>query len=89
MPTIVEAGIPNFSIYGWFAFFAPAKTPAAIVERLDREITAVLKRPEIQPQFDKIGLEIGGLSRHELPAFLKGQMTSWDAAARSAGLPKQ
>jgi tripartite-type tricarboxylate transporter receptor subunit TctC len=89
VPTIVEAGVPNFSIYGWFAFLAPAKTPAAVVERLDREITAVLKRPEIQPQFDKIGLETGGPSRQELPAFIKEQIASWSAAARSAGMQPQ
>ncbi|MDB5865361.1 MAG: hypothetical protein JWO70_3167 [Betaproteobacteria bacterium] len=89
VPTIVEAGVPNFSIYGWFAFLAPAKTPAAIVERLDREITAVLRRPEIQPQFEKIGLETGGPSRQELPAFMKEQIASWTAAARSAGMQAQ
>jgi tripartite-type tricarboxylate transporter receptor subunit TctC len=89
VPTIVEAGVPNFSIYGWFAFLAPAKTPAAIVERLDREITAVLKRPEIQPQFEKIGLETGGPSRQDLPAFMKEQIASWTAAARSAGMQPQ
>jgi tripartite-type tricarboxylate transporter receptor subunit TctC len=89
VPTIVEAGVPNFSIYGWFAFLAPAKTPAAIVERLDREITAVLKRPELQPQLEKIGLETGGPSRQELPAFMKEQIASWTAAARSAGMQAQ
>ena len=89
IPTIVEAGVPDFTIYGWFAFLAPAKTPAPVVERLDREITAVLKRPEIQPQFDKIGLEVGGPTRQELPAFMKEQIVSWTAAARSAGIQPQ
>lgn len=89
VPTIVEAGIPNFSIFGWFAFFAPAKTPAPVVVRLEREISAVLKRPEVQAQFDKIGLETGGPSRQELPAFVKGQLSSWAAAARDAGMPLQ
>ena len=89
VPTIVEAGVPNFSIYGWFAFFAPTRTPAGIVERLDREINTVLKRPEIQAQFEKIGLETGGPSRQELPAFVKDQIVSWDAAARAAGIQRQ
>ncbi len=89
VPTIVEAGIPNFTIFGWQAFFAPAKTPASIVERLEREINAVLKRPEVQAQFDKIGLETGGPSRQELPAFVKEQLVSWAAAARDAGMPLQ
>lgn len=89
VPTIVEAGIPNFSIFGWQAFFAPAKTPASIVERLEREINTVLKLPEIQAQFDKIGLETGGPSRQELPAFVKEQLGSWAAAARDAGIQPQ
>lgn len=89
VPTIVEAGIPNFSIYGWFALFAPSKTPTAIVERLDREVTAVLKRPETQEQFGKIGFEVGNLPRKELPAFVKDQMISWAAAAREAGIQPQ
>ena len=90
VPTIVEAGIPNFSIYGWFAYFAPAKTPEAVVIRLEREINVVLKRPETQDQFDKIGLETGGgPSRQELPAFVKEQMRSWAAAAREAGIQPQ
>jgi tripartite-type tricarboxylate transporter receptor subunit TctC len=89
VPTIVEAGVPNFSIYGWFAFLAPTKTPQAVVERLDREIGAVLKRPDIQPQFDKIGLELGGPTRQELPAFLRDQIVSWAAAAKASGMQPQ
>ena len=89
VPTIVEAGIPNFSIFGWFALFAPAKTPATIVERLEREVNVVLKRPDIQDQFQKIGLETGGPSRQELPAFIKEQLVSWAAAARDAGMQPQ
>ena len=89
VPTIVEAGIPNFSIFGWFALFAPAKTPVAIVERLEREVNVVLKRPDIQDQFQKIGLETGGPSRQELPAFIKEQLVSWAAAARDAGMQPQ
>ena len=89
VPTIVEAGIPKFSIFGWQAFFAPAKTPAAVVERLDREINAVLKQPDVQARFEKIGLETGGPSRRELPTFVKEQVSSWAAAARDAGIQKQ
>jgi tripartite-type tricarboxylate transporter receptor subunit TctC len=89
VPTIVEAGIPNFSIYGWFAFFAPAKTPLPIVQRLEGEINSVLKKPDLQAQFDKIGLETGGPSRQELTVFVKDQITSWTKAARDAGMPQQ
>ena len=90
VPTIVEAGIANFSIYGWFALFAPAKTPTAVIDRLDRDVNAILKRADIQDQFNKIGFEMGGpTSRPELAAFVKEQLGAWDAAAREAGIEKQ
>ena len=89
VPTMVEQGFPNFSIYGWFALFAPSKTPLAVIERLDRELTAVLKRPETQDQFGKIGFEVGNMPRQEVPAFVKDQLSSWAAAAREAGIERQ
>ncbi len=89
VPTMVEQGFPNFSIYGWFALFAPSKTPAAVVERLDREVMAVLKRPETQDQFGRIGFEVGNMPRQEVPAFVKDQLASWAAAAREAGIQPQ
>lgn len=89
VPTTVEQGFPNFSIYGWFALFAPSKKPAAVVERLDREVTAVLKRPETQDQFGRIGFEVGNMPRQEVPAFVKDQLNSWAAAAREAGIQPQ
>ncbi len=89
VPTMVEQGVPNFSIYGWFALFAPSKTPAAIVERLDREVSAVLKRPETAEQFGKIGFEVGNMPRKDVSTFVKEQMLSWAAAAREAGMQPQ
>jgi tripartite-type tricarboxylate transporter receptor subunit TctC len=89
IPTLVEAGIPNFSIYGWNALFAPAKTPAAIVSRLENEVNTILKRADTQEQLGKIGFETGGPSGPELPAFVKAQLVSWAAAARDAGIQPQ
>lgn len=89
IPTMVEAGVPNFSIYSWFALFGPAKTPPPVINRLEQEVNAVLKRTDIQDQFGRIGFEMGGPSRTELPAFIKEQMSSWAAAARDAGMQPQ
>jgi len=89
LPTMSEAGFPRFSIYGWFALFGPAKMPASIVERLEREISGVLKRPDIPDQFNGIGFEMGGPSRLELAAFVKEQIAAWAAAARDAGIQPQ
>ena len=90
VPTMREAGVTSFTTYGWNALYVPVKTPASIVERLDREFNGVLKRPDIQEQFRKTGNETrGGPSRQEIPAFLKEQIAAWGAAAREAGIQPQ
>jgi tripartite-type tricarboxylate transporter receptor subunit TctC len=89
VPTLAEAGMPDFALFGWFALFAPAKTPASVVDRLESEVNAQLKRPDIQEQFARIGFETGGPSRQQLPAFLKAQMAAWGAGARDAGIQPQ
>lgn len=90
VPTIVEAGVPNFSIYNWFALFGPSKVPSAVVTRMQREVSEVVKRPEAQARFAKIGFDTGNApSRQELPAFITGQVQSWAAAAREAGIARQ
>ena len=89
IPTMAEAGVPTFSIFGWSALMAPAKTPATVISYLDREVNAVLKMPDVQDQFGKIGFETGGPSRQEFPAFLREQLKSWAAAARDAGMQPQ
>ena len=74
---------------GGLPSLGPSKMPASIVERLEREISAVLKRPDIQDQFNRIGFEMEGPSRQELAAFVKEQIAAWAAAARDAGIQPQ
>lgn len=62
---------------------------ATVISYLDREVNAVLKMPDVQDQFGKIGFETGGPSRQEFPAFLSEQLKSWAAAARDAGMQPQ
>ena len=89
VPTMVEAGVPGFNIYNWFALFGPAKTPNVIVDRLAREVNAVLKRPDIEAQFNRIGFDLSGPTQQELPSFLKEQKAAWAAAARDGGIQPQ
>ena len=86
---VIHPGVPTFSIFGWSALMAPAKTPATVISYLDREVNAVLKMPDVQDQFGKIGFETGGPSRQEFPAFLREQLKSWATAARDAGMQPQ
>jgi tripartite-type tricarboxylate transporter receptor subunit TctC len=89
VPTMAEAGVPRFSIFPWVGLFGPAKTPKGVVDRLSREVNAVLKRPDVRAQLDKIGFEPESSTPQELTAFVKEQIKAWTAVARDAGIQPQ
>jgi tripartite-type tricarboxylate transporter receptor subunit TctC len=60
VPTMAEAGFPEYSVTSWAAIFGPAKLPRPVVERLTREINAILQRPEIEEQLERQAFEVGG-----------------------------
>ncbi len=86
VPTVVEAGLPKFSITPWAGVFAPARTPKAVVERLNREYNAVLKRPDVRNQLDQQAFAGEGSTPEALDAWVKDQYQVWGAAMREAGI---
>lgn len=73
VPTFKEIGIPDLVMVGWYALFAPAATPAPIIERLSREVSEIVRTPEITDYLKESGLVPAGLSAAEfapeLPVF--------------------
>ena len=57
LPTIAEGGLPGYEANNWYGLLAPAKTPAAIVERLNREVVKVLNMPNVKEQLFRSGLD--------------------------------
>jgi tripartite-type tricarboxylate transporter receptor subunit TctC len=86
VPTLAEAGYGKFSIVPWAALFAPAKTPAEIVERLNRDVTAVLNRPDIREKLEMQFFEASGSSPAQLASFLGEQIDVWSKAVGELGL---
>ena len=84
--TIAEAGMPQLSVVIWQGLFGPAKMPKEIVERLSREVNAILHRPEVRAQLERQGVEPSGSTPAEFAAFLKQQLADWARAAREAGM---
>jgi tripartite-type tricarboxylate transporter receptor subunit TctC len=83
---MAEAGMPQLSVVIWGGLFGPAKMPKEIVERISREVNAILKRPEVRGQLEKQGAEPASSTPAEFAAFLKQQLADWGRAAREAGL---
>jgi tripartite-type tricarboxylate transporter receptor subunit TctC len=88
-PTAAEAGLGKMSLTPWGGIFGPKGLPKDVVERLNRELNAILKRPETREAFGKLAFEPKGSTPEELSAFLKQQIDTWMAAAREAGIPQE
>jgi tripartite-type tricarboxylate transporter receptor subunit TctC len=89
VPTMAEAGFPKYSVTSWAAIFGPAKLPRPIVERLTREINAILQRPEVKEQLERQAFEGEGSTSEELGVFVKEQLEVWRRAVREAGIPQE
>ncbi len=86
IPTVVEAGMPRFPIVSWAGFFGPARLPPEIQQRLNAEVTAVLRRPEVNEQLLRQAFMGSGSSIAELAAFAREQYEVWGKAIREAGI---
>ena len=86
VPTVAESGLPGFEVVGWFGIFAPAATPNPILARLNKEINAVLRMPEMQKRFAAEGLIPGGGTSDELGAFLRAELAKWGVLIKEAGI---
>ena len=71
VPTMAEAGLAGYDISSWQAVFAPAGTPAPIVERLYTEISRILKTPDIQKRLSDLGLNVSDMTPSQLTAVIK------------------
>ncbi|AFU46315.1 hypothetical protein C380_13070 [Acidovorax sp. KKS102] len=86
VPTMGEAGIKDFVVEQWQAVFAPAKTPAVIVQRLNREIAAALKDPALVALADKLGAALVGGSPQQLGDLQKADSAKWAKVIKEGGI---
>ena len=86
LPTLVEAGVPDMEVPVWTAFFAPAKTPAAIVARLQKEVARVVQTPEVKQRFADMGLDPVGSSSQELGHIVARDIAKYTAVAKAANI---
>ena len=90
IPTLSEAGLPDFSAYGWNVILAPKGTPRATIDRLNKEINAVISSPEVLARFTDLGLDVLELSTPESAAqFVKNETLKWAPVIRAAGLKNE
>ena len=86
VPTMIESGLPGFEVSSWYGLLAPAKTPKAIVERIQREVHAVLQLPEIRETYLKDGFEPVGNRPEEFGQQIKADLARWNKVVKDANL---
>jgi tripartite-type tricarboxylate transporter receptor subunit TctC len=86
VPTMTVAGFPGFNVVAWFGMFAPAGTPAPVINRINRELVAVLNRPDLREKGADLGIEIFGSTPRELDEYVRSQIALWAQLTADAGL---
>jgi tripartite-type tricarboxylate transporter receptor subunit TctC len=86
LPTMIEEGIPDYEMIGWFAAFAPAKTPAPVVEKLNGAIRAAVEDKTVQENLLKAGIEPLTSTPDELRAYVVAETRKWADIVKAAGI---
>ena len=86
LPTIAESGVPGYEVNAWFGLFAPARVPAAIVNRLYAEARDAVRRPELARRMEAEGTDVGGNAPKEFAAEVAKEYKTWRSLVVKAGL---
>ncbi len=88
-PTFAEAGLPEYQGGNWIGIGAPAGTPKAIIDLLQKEIAAIQDKPEVQKQMIERGAEVLKLGPAEFRAFIEKETEKWGSVVKQAGIQAQ
>jgi tripartite-type tricarboxylate transporter receptor subunit TctC len=87
IPTVAEQlNIPDYEVDSWYAMFAPARTPAAIVARMQRDVARVVRLPEVKQKLLEQGADPVGSSSEELERVVKTELRRWAQVIHDAGI---
>ena len=86
VPTLKESGYPDYEAYAWFGVVAPAATPKDVVAKLNAEIVAALKSPDVAERLVALGADIAGTSAEAFGRFLDAEHVRWSAAVKAANV---
>ena len=85
-PTMIEAGIADFEVVLWTGVFAPAGTPRPVVEKLQQQLAAILRLPDVAERMAALGIEPVGNTPAQLAAILRADVDKWSAVAKGANI---
>ena len=86
VPTIAETGLADYEVSGWYGVVAPARTPVAIVRRLNAEIVTQLQRGDVRERLAANGAEVVASSPEQFTAYIAGELAKWEKVIKAAGI---
>jgi tripartite-type tricarboxylate transporter receptor subunit TctC len=89
VPTVQESGVPGFDVVAWNGLYAPAGTPNAIIEKLNKAIHDVVAEPALQKRALALGIQAQASTPAELDAHMRGDIAKWGKVIADAKIPKQ
>jgi tripartite-type tricarboxylate transporter receptor subunit TctC len=84
VPTVAESGIPGFQASLWAGVLAPAKTPKALVDKIQSDIKQAMNTPEVREKMNKLGIDMINSSPEDFDQFMKSELTKWTSVAKQA-----
>ncbi len=86
VPTLAEAGVPDFEAYAWQGFIGPAKLPEAVVNKLNKDLVAALKNPEMRTRLEELGIQPMPMAPAEFGSFVRSEQKLWSGVIKAANI---
>lgn len=86
LPTISEAGVPGYEVTNWWGIVVPAATPRSVIDRLHKDLTAIVASPETKQRFAAEGAEPVSMSPDEVGRFIVAETVKWARVVKEAGI---
>lgn len=84
VPTMAEAGVPGFDAYAWQGFVGPAKLPNSVVSKLNKDLVAALKHPEMHAKLEELGIQPMPMTPAEFTEFVRSEQKLWSGVIKAA-----
>ncbi|MES2564737.1 MAG: tripartite tricarboxylate transporter substrate binding protein [Pseudomonadota bacterium] len=88
VPTLQEAGLPDFEVNSWYGVCAPAGVPAAILDKINADLHEVMRIPEIEQRLTELGMPPAPTTRDEFDKFIRAEIARWAQVIKEAKIPK-
>ena len=89
VPTAIEGGVAGYDVASWNGLAAPAKTPRAVIDRIQQEVAKAVAAPDVQKRFAELGVEARASTPEQLRDFYASEVKRWGQVVERAKIPKQ